>query len=69
MLHYLAALPDYCRLMHGLQTYKAEIVGIDCDGFDIRTDGARLHFDFAQPVRDAGQARSELVALAREARG
>jgi heme iron utilization protein len=64
-----AALLDYCRHTHGLPAGNAEMVGIDCDGFDIRADGSRLRFDFAQPVRDAGQARSELVALAREARG
>ena len=43
------------------------MVGIDCDGFDVRADGELLRFDFAEPVVDAHKLRAELAALARGA--
>jgi putative heme iron utilization protein len=45
------------------------MVGIDCDGFNVRADGKLLRFDFDRPVTDAAEARAALVALARAARG
>ncbi len=44
------------------------MLGIDCDGFDMRADGEILRVDFAEAVLDAQQARAELVALARAAK-
>ena len=46
----------------------AIMVGIDCDGFDVRTDNELLRFDFEQPVTDASEARQALVTMAHEAR-
>jgi len=63
------ALVAYCRHFHGLQPHAAEMVGIDCDGFNVRADGKLLRFDFDRPVTDAAEARAALVALARAARG
>jgi putative heme iron utilization protein len=62
------ALRDYCRHVHGIETSDARMCGIDCDGFDIRTNGARLRFEFGRRVQDANEAREELVALARASR-
>lgn len=44
------------------------MIGIDCDGFDVRADGEMLRFDFASEVKDAGEARAELVKLAQASR-
>jgi len=58
----------YCRHVHGVETAQAEMIGIDPDGFDVRTDADVLRFDFAAPVNDAQAARQSLVALAKAAR-
>ncbi len=42
---------------------KFELVGIDCDGFDLRSDERVLRFDFPTPQMNAGEARAELVRL------
>ncbi len=39
------------------------LVGIDCDGFDLRCDQQVRRFDFPTPQLDAEQARAELVRL------
>jgi putative heme iron utilization protein len=61
-------LRDYCRALHGVETESAEMIGIDCDGFDVRADGRLLRFDFNQPVTDAVTARAALVELAAQCR-
>ena len=61
-------LLEYCRHVHGIQAKNAQMCGIDCDGFDVRADGALLRFEFAARVDDAEQARRELVALAHASR-
>lgn len=58
----------YCRHVHGIETAQAKMIGIDPDGFDVRAEERILRFDFAQPIRDAQQARQALVALAQAAR-
>jgi putative heme iron utilization protein len=55
---------DYCRHYHQRETLDVEMLGIDLDGFDIRTDEEILRFDFADMVTDAMQARNALVAMA-----
>ncbi len=62
------SLVAYCRHVHGVETGPAEMIGIDPDGFDVRTDQGVLRFDFDTPVADAQGARAALVALARAAR-
>ena len=51
---------------HQRQARASEVVvaGIDCDGFDVRADGEALRFDFESEVKDANEARTELVKLA-----
>ncbi|HET8611112.1 MAG TPA: DUF2470 domain-containing protein [Burkholderiales bacterium] len=61
-------LRDYCRALHGVEAATAEMIGIDCDGFDVRADGGLLRFAFGQPVTDAATARAALVELAARSR-
>lgn len=61
-------LRDYCHHAHGKKVKNAEMVGIDCDGFDVRADGELLRLDFDTPVLDAMQAREALVKMAKESK-
>ena len=61
-------LRDYCRHYHQRDIETATIIGVDCDGFDIRTDRDILRFDFEQPVTHADSVREALAAMARKAR-
>ena len=63
------ALLAYCRHVHGSEPQRVEMIGIDCDGFDVRADDGLLRFAFEQPIATASEARAALVALARESRG
>ncbi len=58
----------YCRHVHGLEVNQAEMIGIDPDGFDVRTKARIVRFEFDAPVADAGAARAALVALAQQCR-
>jgi putative heme iron utilization protein len=62
-------LVAYCRHVHGVEVEAAEMIGIDPDGFDVRTQQGILRFDFPAPVDDAAAARTALVELARQCRG
>ena len=62
-------LVDYCRHVHGVETATAEMVGIDCDGFDVRANNQLYRFDFESETATAGAARAALVALTKAARG
>ncbi|MGE0108086.1 MAG: DUF2470 domain-containing protein, partial [Thiomonas sp.] len=61
-------LREYCRHVHGVEVLDAAMVGIDCDGFDVRADGHVLRVNFPEPVLDAEAARAALVELAKQAR-
>jgi len=61
-------LSDYCRHVHGKAPASAELIGIDCDGLDVRAESEVLRIEFASAVKDAGEARIELVRLARASR-
>ena len=61
-------LLDYCAHFKRKAVSAASMIGIDCDGFDLRADGEYLRFDFAQVVTDPAAARSALADMAREAR-
>lgn len=62
------ALRAYCRTYYGLHSSDATMVGIDCDGFDVRADGELLRFDFHQPVLSGEDARTALTTMAQECR-
>lgn len=61
-------LRAYCRHFHQVETATATMIGIDPDGFDVRTDTAMLRFEFATPVLDPGSARQALVEMAQQCR-
>lgn len=61
-------LRDYCRHAQAGEPESASMIGIDCDGFDLRADDRVLRFDFASEVTDANTARMELVNLAKASR-
>jgi hypothetical protein len=46
-------------------TRDVGIIGIDCDGFDLRAGGDILRFDFDDYVAGADEARAKIVALLR----
>ncbi len=43
------------------------MLGIDCDGFDVRADERVLRCEFKTLVLDAQQARKVLIEMAKEA--
>ena len=55
---------EYCRYIYGKTPASAAMIGIDCDGFDVRADNEILRFEFATEAKDANEARGELVKLA-----
>jgi putative heme iron utilization protein len=61
-------LRDYCRLQNLGEVTTAEMIGIDCDGFDVNADGKSLRFNFDEPVTSATAMREALIALAQKAR-
>lgn len=63
-----ASLQAYCNQFYGKKASDATLVGIDCDGFDVRTDGELLRVDFPRPVLSTQQASEALAAMARESR-
>ncbi|MBI1174803.1 MAG: DUF2470 domain-containing protein [Sideroxydans sp.] len=62
------SMRHYCAHVHQQQAQEVTMLGIDCDGFDVRADGRILRFDFGQPVLDAQQARAALVELSQLSR-
>lgn len=63
------ALRDYCRALHGVEPHEVEMVGVDCDGFDVRADGSLLRFAFEAPVIEPAQLRAVFIDLSRKSRG
>jgi putative heme iron utilization protein len=59
-----AALLAYCDHRYGARPQQVQMIGFDCDGFDMRADERLLRFALAEPVFDAQQARAALIALA-----
>jgi putative heme iron utilization protein len=62
------ALRAYCRKFGQLEAQDATMIGIDCDGFDVRAAGTLVRIEFDQPVLDAHHARDALVKLAEACR-
>jgi putative heme iron utilization protein len=63
-----AVLRDCCRHFRDNRAVTVTMIGVDCDGFDVRADGAVLRFEFAAPLANAQEVRAALIAMAREAR-
>jgi putative heme iron utilization protein len=62
------ALLAYCAGAHERAPEQVEMIGFDCDGFDVRADGRLLRFALPEPVHTAAEARAALVALAQRSR-
>jgi hypothetical protein len=61
-------LINYCRHFHAVETEQVEMIGIDCDGFDLRANDEVYRIDFESEIQDAQAARAQLVSLANIAR-
>ena len=61
-------LRDCARHFNGIDAATITMIGVDCDGFDVRADQTLLRFDFTEPAADAHGVRAALIAMAREAR-
>jgi len=61
-------LIDYCRHFHAVETKQVQMIGIDCDGFDLRASDEVYRIEFETEIRDAQAARTQLVSLANIAR-
>jgi putative heme iron utilization protein len=53
----------HCKHVHRHDASDIEMLGMDCDGFDVRADDRLLRFDFPESVLDAQQARQALGTL------
>ncbi|MDP2248310.1 MAG: DUF2470 domain-containing protein [Nitrosomonadales bacterium] len=65
---HLENMKAYCQHFHKITANDVQMLGIDCDGFDLRADEQILRFDFEQPISDATSARVALVAMAKACR-
>jgi len=63
-----AALRDCCLHYYRRSATTVCMIGVDCDGFDVRVQDERLRFDFPTPAHGAAQVRERVAAMAREAR-
>ncbi len=61
-------LIDYCRHFLSVETEQVQMIGIDCDGFDLRVGNDVHRIEFDTEIRDALAARAKLVSLANIAR-
>ena len=61
-------LIDYCQHFHAVETEQVQMIGIDCDGFDLRASDEVYRIEFETEIRDARAARAKLVSLADIAR-
>lgn len=60
----------YCQHFHNITAVNAEMLGIDCEGFDVKAtlpdnSTKTIRFTFDQPISDAQSARVALVALSK----
>ena len=63
-----AMLRDCARHFYGVDAATITMIGVDCDGFDVKAEEAVLRCDFSEPVVNANDVRAALIAMAREAR-
>ncbi len=57
-----------CRGALGREANEATMLGVDCDGFDVRADGVRLRFNFPVIAPDAESVQRTVVEMVRDAR-
>jgi putative heme iron utilization protein len=63
------ALREYCRTTYDIDPNDVDMIGVDCDGFDVRADDSLLRFAFEEPVTAPAQLRAVFTALSRKSRG
>jgi putative heme iron utilization protein len=63
------ALQAYAAMLLGLEGEGWRMTGCDSEGIDLRLGGKIARLDFQDRVVDAAGARTELVRLAKQARG
>jgi len=63
------ALLAYCHATYAVDPADVEMIGVDCDGFDIRADGQLLRFAFDEVVSEPARLRAVFTALSRRSRG
>ena len=65
-------IKQYCQHFYGAWPSHVNLIGIDCDGFDVETvitdDIKILRFNFESPIFDANSARAAFVALSKAVR-
>ena len=67
------SLIAYSTHFHQIEVTNPQMLGIDCDGFDVRVNikdsnqSQILRFNFEQPIHDAQSARVALVAMSKAA--
>lgn len=57
-----AQLNILARTLGSSDAKENTLIGVDCDGFDLRIDGKVFRSDFAEIVLDAAQARAAIIA-------
>lgn len=65
---HVRSLQEYCCHYHRRSVVAAAMMGIDCDGFDVRAGCGILRFDFQDIVTTAAQARAALATMLRQCR-
>ncbi len=61
-------LIDYSLYKYAKHVSAIEMIGIDCDGFDVMANDEILRFYFPSTIHDAAQARAALVDFAQRSR-
>ncbi len=61
--HHASDLKRYCAAAAGGEGKDAELVGVDCEGFDIRAGERIVRTDFQAPVTTPHVAQEALIAL------
>ena len=64
------SMMGYCQHFHDVTAINTKMLGIDCEGFDIKATlpdnrTKTLRFTFDQPISDAQSARAALVAMSK----
>jgi putative heme iron utilization protein len=67
------SLIAYSKHFHNVSATNAQLLGIDCDGFDVKVSISEgetqiLRFNFEQAIHDAQSARTALVAMSKAAK-
>ena len=70
---HMDSLAACCKYFHGFDAQHVEMLGIDCEGFDVKAENSAgnqqiLRFQFESPISDAATARAALVAMSKLAR-